>query len=669
MLAVASPPPLPSQFNHDGPGSPVFGPLKPSNGALNNNLDELLKHPLEFKQGCLTPTSGVLTAGIAEGKYTPINGDLVSEDEDDELMVEKPLAPTSPSKPSPTRETLFSEPLGMDWPKGAARHPGFNNLGNTCFLNSVLQCLLHTPPLIRMLLDHKHFKTTFCTVCLLRDLARSSFTAKKRSTGMVLENLNSMFLHAVPIPIPDSFHCSLIISLAHLALEIAKGMRRGRQEDAHEFLRYTVDALQRSALAIYSSTSAVHPHPAKIPPPLAETSWVHAIFGGRLRSRVSCRTCGHCSDTFDSILDLSVDIARVNSLAHALAQFVKSDVLSGEDAYRCEKCKKPVTAEKFMAIHEAPVCLTIHLKRFRPDGRKNAVQILYPEVLDIQQYMSEGQTSKKYVLYGVIQHLGSGPNSGHYTAHVKGADGRWTMMDDELVTSCSNPPVNHKNAYVLFYIQTDKASPTPTSIASDVFSIKRTRDDMEANGSNKPKQTRTIPWDMFSSPNKKARVEGTRAGKEGVAGPSRPTPVGVASSSAAKPLVGYPDDEIEDAGEVVPPAATKSTSPTVSPEKSTIAPTTPSKAPSSAPRKTPSMPTLDPLAFAPINTAPSNGIPPSSFYGSNKKEKDKRAMNPYAMLSGPGNLHTKEQLEIKTQMGFTNFGGSKVKNRMKGKGA
>src|SRR2546430_891353 len=108
-------------------------------------------------------------------------------------------------------------------------------------------------------------------------------------------------------------------------------MRPGRQEDAHEFLRYSIDTLQRSALTVYSSTSSTHPNPNKIPHALAETSWVHAIFGGRLRSRVSCRTCHHCSDTFDSLLDLSVDIGSAQTLGRALAQFVKLEVLSGED--------------------------------------------------------------------------------------------------------------------------------------------------------------------------------------------------------------------------------------------------------------------------------------------------------------------------------------------------
>ncbi len=36
-------------------------------------------------------------------------------------------------------------------------------------------------------------------------------------------------------------------------IAIASHMRRGRQEDSHEFLRYAIDALQKSCLSGHSS--------------------------------------------------------------------------------------------------------------------------------------------------------------------------------------------------------------------------------------------------------------------------------------------------------------------------------------------------------------------------------------------------------------------------------
>ena len=75
----------------------------------------------------------------------------------------------------------------------------------------------------------------------------------------------------------------------------------------------------------------------KVDPKLAAKSWVYRIFGGLLRSRVSCLSCGHNSDTFDHMLDLSVDIAGVPSLRDALRKFVAVDHLRGADKYKCEK--------------------------------------------------------------------------------------------------------------------------------------------------------------------------------------------------------------------------------------------------------------------------------------------------------------------------------------------
>lgn len=47
--------------------------------------------------------------------------------------------------------------------------------------------------------------------------------------------------------------------------------------------------------------------------------------------------CGHNSDTFDRILDLSVDIYGTSGLKEALRKFVAVDHLKGADKYKCEK--------------------------------------------------------------------------------------------------------------------------------------------------------------------------------------------------------------------------------------------------------------------------------------------------------------------------------------------
>lgn len=102
-------------------------------------------------------------------------------------------------------------------------------------------------------------------------------------------------------------------------------------------------------------------------------------------------TCHHNSDTYDSLLDLSIDIYKKESVRDALDGFVSIERLAGADKYNCEKCRKPVNAEKQFTIHEAPQILSLHLKRFTPMGRKIPQLVRYSDQLSLQRYMSDGQ--------------------------------------------------------------------------------------------------------------------------------------------------------------------------------------------------------------------------------------------------------------------------------------
>lgn len=55
-----------------------------------------------------------------------------------------------------------TERLSLKWERVYRVGAGLHNLGNTCFLNSTLQCLTYTPPLASYLLSKEHTRNCEC---------------------------------------------------------------------------------------------------------------------------------------------------------------------------------------------------------------------------------------------------------------------------------------------------------------------------------------------------------------------------------------------------------------------------------------------------------------------------------------------------------------------------
>ncbi|KAK3824548.1 MAG: hypothetical protein J3Q66DRAFT_278155 [Benniella sp.] len=314
-------------------------------------------------------------------------------------------------------KTLFSkDKVQLSWARPRPIGPGLRNLGNTCFLNSVLQCLTYTAPLANYLLSNQHKGScksdSYCMMCQLQNhVARCSSHSRN-----------------------EAISPGAIVSKLRL---IGKQFKLGRQEDSHEFTRHLIDALQKSCLAGFDS---------KLDNRIKETTAIHQIFGGYFQSQVKCMKCGHESNTFETYLDVSLDIKHAGTIHKAFRDYTTPEILSKDNQYRCDKCKVLVDARKQMTIYDAPKILCIHLKRFTFTGQKINRHIAFETKLELGSFMSNNKNHPhlSYNLYGVLVHAGSSCHSGHYYCYVKSSDGVWYCMDDSSVSWSSYVPSFHE---------------------------------------------------------------------------------------------------------------------------------------------------------------------------------------------------------------------------------
>ena len=318
---------------------------------------------------------------------------------------------------------LHSRPLALEWRSAARRGAGLNNLGNTCFLNSVLQCLTYTPPLAQYLLaqEHRGGCAGFCTLCALQQHVCRSYKAPGRPFS------------------PSVFVRSL--------RQVSRSFRMGRQEDAHEYARCLIDRMHEDGL------KRVLPKPS---PAEAETDLVSQIFGLRLRSQILCSKCEYASDTFEPAMDLSLEVLRANSLQKALSSFTARETLDGSNKYMCPVCKRKQKAVKQFTVDKAPNVLTVQLKRFDPMlmGGKIDRRIDYPAELDLGPFTSSREPAI-YSLFAVLVHAGRSMNSGHYYCYAKSPAGVWLECDDATLNHASERTAMSQRAYMLFYVRTD----------------------------------------------------------------------------------------------------------------------------------------------------------------------------------------------------------------------
>ncbi|KAK8597078.1 hypothetical protein V6N13_001708 [Hibiscus sabdariffa] len=310
---------------------------------------------------------------------------------------------------------------------------GLVNCGNSCYANAVLQCLTFTPPLTAYFLQGVHSK------------------ACSKKEGCFTCDFENLILNAKEGRSPLS-----PIGILSQLQNICGLLAEGKEEDAHEFLRYVIDVMQSDCLkeaGLHSSGCLEE-----------ETTLVGLTFGGYLRSKIQCMKCQGKSERHERMMDLTVEIeGDIGTLEEALHRFTRTEILDGENKYQCSRCKTYEKAKKKLTISEAPNVLTIALKRYQSGkfGKLNKT-IQFPEILDLAPYMSgTSDNSPIYRLYGVVVHLDvmNAAFSGHYICYVRNVQNKWFKIDDSKVTSSELATVLTKGAYMLLYARCSPRAP------------------------------------------------------------------------------------------------------------------------------------------------------------------------------------------------------------------
>ncbi|XP_037868068.1 ubiquitin carboxyl-terminal hydrolase 8 isoform X2 [Bombyx mori] len=322
---------------------------------------------------------------------------------------------------------------------------GLKNLGNTCYMNSIIQCLNNTAILVAYFRNGQY----------LEHVNRSASTR-----GAIAEEVAAV----VRALWSGQYR---FIATRDLRNEVGKQQRAFRgceQQDSHEFLTILMDWLH---LDLQFRADAP-PHKDSLAP--SEKAWyeytkskeslILRLFYGQIKSTVRCTVCSKQSVTYESFSNLSLELpANANrcSLSDCLKLYLSGETIPG---WNCPNCKDKRDAVKKLDISKLPPVLVIHFKRFYVDPkeyqanayRKKQTYIDFPlEGLDMRQVAPACPGAAAYELYAVSNHYGS-MEGGHYTAYCKSSlYGKWYKYDDHVVTEIPASDVKSSAAYILFY--------------------------------------------------------------------------------------------------------------------------------------------------------------------------------------------------------------------------
>ena len=327
-----------------------------------------------------------------------------------------------------------------------AGNKGLANLGNTCYMNSALQCLSH------LIVFHPN-NEKFFNECKRADKDSLLYEWFQFQRSMWSNNDKNMIN---PI--------SLLRRFQKLCLEKDLYFSNFMQNDIDEFLVLFLDLLHQGVSRRVEMTFSdkVEDEADKINLKSNQTwqrfyekdySYIVENFYSQLLGITSCTDCEYYTTNHDPIQVLSLEIpSDAQSLNCCLNEYMKKYRLDSENTWQCDACKNHVRPFKQTRLWKTSDVIFILLKRYNR-SRKIDKYLEYPLTLDLKDYNINYSKNKsnQYSLNGMAIHSG-GLGGGHYYAVCKNyLDDYWYEYNDSHVSRVQSDKLMKYSPYLLVY--------------------------------------------------------------------------------------------------------------------------------------------------------------------------------------------------------------------------
>ncbi|CAJ1430787.1 unnamed protein product [Effrenium voratum] len=339
---------------------------------------------------------------------------------------------------------------------------GLENLGNTCFMNAGLQCLSHIEPFAAFFLSGRYAS----------EVNTSNPLGSKGQLASLFAELQQVLWQSER---PAQNPSEIKQRLAKIAPHLFQGYE---QQDVQEFLAFCLDGLHEDLSRVTQRLPPVTEKEEQADERscagrseefAAALAWMRYLersksflvdlMQGQLRSSLHCLHCGNRSRKFEPFMYLSVPVTQdMSTVSDAMREYVKEEVLTGNERWFCERCKAKVDARKKIDLWQLPPVLVVHLKRFEFDARsgwfrKITTPLSCDLTVDLSGFCSSTQRQGAvYSVACVANHSGA-VGMGHYTATCRVGE-KWFKFNDEKVSRLSpDEQVVGQNAYVLFLVR------------------------------------------------------------------------------------------------------------------------------------------------------------------------------------------------------------------------